>query len=116
MEERRRAKRLPVTLTLDVSTLYHQDMDLVKDINAHIEVVDISQEGIGFKSERELIIDYYFNANISLNNKDTLQSVIKIVRSQLLEGNMTMYGCEFVGISTILSYIFDEYDEKINKE
>lgn len=117
MEERRKAKRLPVTLTLEVSTLYHQDMDLVKDINAHIEVVDISQEGIGFKSESELPVGYYFNANISLNNKkDTLHSVVKIVRSQALEGNVTMYGCEFVGISTVLSYIFDDYDEKISKE
>lgn len=116
MEERRRAKRLPATLTLEVSTLYHQDMDLVKGINAHIEVVDISQEGIGFKSESELPVGYYFNANISLNNKDTLHSVVKIVRSQPLEGNVTMYGCEFVGISTVLSYIFDEYDKKINKD
>lgn len=91
MEERRRAKRLSVTLTLEVSTLYHQDMDLVKGINAHIEVVDISQEGIGFKSESELPVGYYFNGNISLNNKDTLHSVVKIVRSQPLGGNVIMF-------------------------
>ncbi|NLZ82265.1 MAG: PilZ domain-containing protein [Clostridiales bacterium] len=114
MEERRRAKRMPITLSLDVSNLYHQNMDLVKNINAHIEVVDISKEGLGFISESELPIGYYFNANISLNNEDTLHSVVKIIRRQPLEGNMRTYGCEFVGISTVLSYIFDEYNKKLS--
>lgn len=116
MKERRKAKRLPVNLTLEVSTLYHQDLEYVKGIDAHIQVVDISQEGIGFKSESVLPVGYYFNGNISLNNKDTLHSVVKKVRSQPLEGNVTMYGCEFVGISAVLSYIFDEYDNKINQD
>lgn len=116
MEERRRAKRMPVTLTLDIINLYKQDNILVTNLHAPIEVVNISKTGIGFISESILPLGYYFNANINLINQDTLRCVVKIIRSQPMEENKTLYGCEFVGMATILSYIFDEYDEKISKE
>jgi hypothetical protein len=41
--------------------------------------------------------------------------VVEIIRSQP-DDNATIYGCEFVGMATILSYIFDEYDDKISVE
>ncbi len=116
MEERRRAKRMPVTLTLDIINLYKQDNILVSNLHAPIEVVNISKTGIGFISESTLPLGYYFNANINLINQDTLRCVVKIIRSQPEEENKTQYGCEFVGMATILSYIFDEYDEKISKD
>ncbi len=116
MEDRRRAKRMPVALSLDIINLYKQDNVLVSNLHAPIEVINISKTGIGFISESVLPIGYYFNANINLISQDTLRCVIKIVRSQPHEGNTTMYGCEFVGMATVLSYIFDEYDERISKE
>ena len=116
MEERRRAKRMPVTLSLDIINLYKQDNVLVSNLNAPIEVTNISKTGIGFISESILPLGYYFNANINLNNQDTLRCVVKIVRSQPIEDKKTMYGCEFVGMATILSYIFDEYDDRISRE
>ena len=116
MEERRRAKRMPVKLSLEILNLYKQDNVNVSNINAPIEVMNISKRGIGFRSESVLPIGYYFNANINLNNADTIRSAVKIIRSQPEEGNMIQYGCEFVGMATILSYIFDEYDKKISNE
>ncbi len=116
MEERRRAKRMPVTLSLDITKLYKQDNILVSNLHAPIEVVNISKTGIGFISESILPLGFYFNANINLNNQDTLRCVIKIVRRQPLEDQKTMYGCEFVGMAAILSYIFDDYDESLGKE
>ncbi len=116
MEERRKAKRMPVTLTLDIINLYKQDNILVANLNAPIDVINISKTGIGFISESILPLGYYFNANINLINQDTLRCVVKIIRSQPLEENKTLYGCEFIGMATILSYIFDEYDEKISRE
>ncbi len=116
MEERRRAKRMPVTLSLDILNLYKQDNILVSNLHAPIEVINISKTGIGFMSESILPLGYYFNANINLNNEDTLRCVVKIIRSQPSEGNKFLYGCEFVGMATILSYIFDEYDQKISGE
>jgi hypothetical protein len=117
MEERRRAKRMPILLTLEISNLYKQNNILVENLHAPIEIINISKAGMGFITESVLPLGYYFNANINLsNNGDTLHCVIKIIRSQPMEGNKTMYGCEFVGMADILSYVFDEYDKKISEE
>ena len=117
MEERRKAKRMPVTLSLEILNLYKQDNVQVSNLHAPIEVINISKSGIGFISESVLPVGYYFNANINLGNEDTLRCVIEIVRNQpASDGKGTMYGCEFVGMATVLSYIFDEYDKRINNE
>ncbi|HWT76651.1 MAG TPA: PilZ domain-containing protein [Mobilitalea sp.] len=115
MEERRKAKRMPVTLSLEILNLYKQDNVQVSNLHAPIEVINVSQTGIGFISESILPLGYYFNANINLgNSEDTLHCVIEIIRSQQLEDNKTLYGCEFVGMATVLSYVFDEYDQNMN--
>lgn len=117
MEERRRAKRMPVTMSLEILNLYKQDNVQVSNLHAPIEVTNISKTGMGFISESILPIGYYFNANINLgDSKDILHCVIQIVRSQQLEDNKTTYGSEFVGMADILSYIFDDYDHKISEE
>ncbi|HKL79745.1 MAG TPA: PilZ domain-containing protein [Mobilitalea sp.] len=113
MEDRRRAKRMPVTLSLDIINLYKQDNVQVSNINAPIEVVNISKSGIGFQSESILPIGYYFNANINLVNQDTLHCVVQIVRSTPDEDGKFTYGSEFVGMAAILSYIFDEYNDRL---
>ncbi|NLO10508.1 MAG: PilZ domain-containing protein [Clostridiales bacterium] len=116
MEEKRRAKRMPIKLSLEISDLYKQDHVHVININAPIEVINISKSGIGFNSESILPVGYYFNASINLGEKETLHSVIKIIRSQPLEDRLTMYGCEFVGMAEILSFIFDAYEYKLVDE
>ncbi|MDF2538574.1 MAG: hypothetical protein K0S76_1595 [Herbinix sp.] len=113
MQERRKAKRLPATLSLEISNLYKQDNVQVSNLNAPIEVTDISKTGIGFRSESVLPVAYYFNANIQFGAEDTLHSVVKIIRSQPEAGNVTTYGCEFVGMADVLSYLFDDYDQKL---
>lgn len=117
MEERRKAKRMPITLSLEILNLYKQDNVQVSNLHAPIEVINISKTGIGFVSESILPIGYYFNANINMGDSDDiLHCVVKIIRSQAVEDNKHLYGCEFVGMATILSYIFDEYEEKTNIE
>ncbi len=116
MKEKRRAKRLPIKLSLEISDLYKQDYVHVININAPIKVLDISKAGIGFSSESKLPIGYYFNASINLGEKETLHSVIKIIRSQPLEDNLTMYGCEFIGMAEVLSFIFDAYEYKLAED
>jgi hypothetical protein len=115
VEERRKSKRMPVTLSLDIINLYKQDNIQVGNLNAPIDVVNISKSGIGFRSESILPLGYYFNANINLGNDDTLHCVVEIVRCQQ-DGKDNIYGCEFVGMATVLSYIFDEYDKRISEE
>jgi hypothetical protein len=116
VEEKRRSKRMPIQLSLQISDLYKQDYVHVININAPIEVVNISKTGIGFISESKLPIGYYFNASINLGDKETLHSVVKIIRSQPIDDKSTMYGCEFVGMAEVLSFIFEAYDCKLAEE
>lgn len=116
MEERRRAKRLPIKLSLEISDLYKQDHVHVMNIKAPIEVMNISKAGIGFISESILPLGYYFNASINLGEKETLHCVVKIIRSQPIDDRLTMYGCEFVGMAEVLSFIFDAYEFKLDED
>lgn len=116
LEEKRRAKRMPIKLSLEISDLYKQNYVHVININAPIEVTNISKSGIGFKSESKLPIGFYFNASINLGNRETLHSVIKIIRSQPIDDKLTMYGCEFIGMAEILSFVFDAYDGMLGEE
>ena len=114
MEERRKAKRMPVTLTLEICNLYKQDYVQVSDLHAPIEVVNVSQTGIGFRTKSVLPIGFYFNASINLGTEDTLHSVVEIIRSQP-DGDEIIYGCAFVGMADVLSYVFDDYDKKLQE-
>lgn len=116
MKERRKSKRMPIRLSLEISDLYKQDYVKVTNINAPIEVLNISKSGIGFRSESKLPIGYYFNASINLGDKETLHTVVKIIRSQPIDDKLTMYGCEFVGMAEVLSFVFDAYDYKLGEK
>jgi hypothetical protein len=116
MLEKRKEKRMPITLSLEISNLYKQDNVLVDHLNAPIEVVDISKSGIGFISQSVIPIGYYFNANINLgNDSDIIHCVVKVIWKEQAKDNYTHYGCEFVGMASILSYIFEEYDKSLGE-
>lgn len=112
MIEKRRSKRLPIKLTLELSSLFKQDNVKVENIKAPIEVENISKVGIGFRSKSTLPIGYYFNARLELGKEDNiLNCVIKIIRQEQKENDMYYYGCEFIGLANVLYYIFDEYEK-----
>ncbi len=114
MYDKRRSKRLPVELNLEISSLFKQDNVKVANINEPIEVFNVSKTGIGFRSKGELPIDYYFNACIQLGGPlSKLYTVVKIIRKEDIDEGYTIYGCEFVGMASVLNYIFDEYESKI---
>ena len=115
MEEKRKNKRLPISLELSVSSLFKQDNVKVDVKDAPIVVTDISKGGIGFESESILPIGYYFNARLVMGSSDSvLYTVVKIIRSSESEDGGIAYGCEFVGLAPVLGYIFDEYEAKMN--
>lgn len=117
ISEKRKAERLPIDLILGVSELFKQDNEVIKNVNAPIEVHDISRGGIGFSTEADMPLDYYFNARIQVTDdlKSAFYSVIKIIRKSELDGKRFSYGCEFVGFPPVLNYIFDDLEEKIAK-
>lgn len=115
MEEKRRHKRMPAELFLDVSSLFKQDNVKVDNIHAPIEVIDVSKSGIGFKSASVLPVGYYFNARLVLGDRidSVLNCVVQIIRNQVCEDGSYKYGCEFVGHAAVLDYIFDEYEKRL---
>ena len=110
MEEKRKNKRLPISLELSVSSLFKQDNVKAEVKDTPIIVTDISKGGIRFESESILPVGYYFNAKIEMGAQDSaLYSVVKIIRSAEGEEGRIVYGCEFVGLAPVLGFIFDEY-------
>ena len=112
MENKRRAKRVKVTLELTVSSLFDQDNDKI-NIDSPIMVKDISKFGLGFISKSILPMNYYFNAELNLGSDDsTLYCVVKIIRCEALEDDEYSYGCEFVGMAPVLDYIFEDLESR----
>ena len=116
MYDRRRHKRLPITMTLNINKLFKQDNVFINDISEEIDVVDISKTGLGFYCVDDLPLGYYFDAKIVLENeKNYFYCVIKLVRKEAVDEGY-LFGCEFVGLAEILSKKIDEYEEKIGHE
>lgn len=108
MIEMRREKRWPVNLELEITSLFKQDNVKVENINAPIEVFDVSKVGIGFKSKSVLPLGYYFNARLVLCKNDAVNCVVRIIRQQETEDGF-IYGCEIVGTASIMDYVFNDY-------
>ena len=66
MVEKRRYKRLPIKLLLEVSEVFKQDNDVITDLNAEVEVYDISKAGIGFTTSTVLPEGYYIVMVVNL--------------------------------------------------
>lgn len=114
--EKRRSKRIPITMHLDVSSLFKQDNVHVKNINAPIEITDISRNGIGFVTKSVLPIGFYFNSRLEFEKKnDSLNCVVQIVRRKQKDDGTTLYGCEFVGMPSIFDYIVDDIENEYLK-
>lgn len=116
MKEKRRYKRLPIRLQLEVSEVFKQDNDVIRDLNAEIEVFNISKAGIGFTTATYIPIDYYFNATIMLENAEQkILTVVKILRRAELDNGSYSYGCEFVGLAGIFDFVFEDYAKSIGE-
>ena len=112
IRDKRKSRRMRITLDLMVSTLFNQNDDLIS-IDSPIEVKDISKGGIGFVSKSILPLDYYFNAALNLDGEQSvLYCVVKIIRCEALEDDEYSYGCEFVGMAPVLDFIFEDMEHK----
>ena len=92
--------------------MFKQDNVHVSNINAPIEVVDISKFGIGFVTTSVLPIGYYFESRLEFENEnDCLNCVVRIVRQKKLDDGKYIYGCEFIGMPSVLDYIFEKIEQ-----
>lgn len=117
MEEKRRYKRSPIHLTLEISEVFKQDNDVIKDLNTEIEVFDISKDGIGFFAPAYIPEDYYFNATIQIGSSNQkVMTVVKILRRTETEDGRYRYGCQFTGLAGIFDNVFEIYEHSVSSE
>ena len=115
MQDQRHSKRLPVNISLKIESLYRQDHEVLEDLNESIVVQNISKTGIGFEASHELPLNYYFNAHITIDDEKHFFGVLKIIRKDSMEQRY-FYGCEFVGLASVLSSYIDEYQKEVETE
>lgn len=108
--ERRKYRRLPIDLHLEVDEVFKQDNVIINNLNASITVFDISRSGVGFLSQASLPLGYYFRGRINLENKDFFYVVIQIVRVAVADDDTLVYGAEFVGLAPFLADKVDHYE------
>jgi len=116
VNDRRKYKRLPIELHLEVDEVFKQDYVVIKDLNASVSVFDISKNGMGFISQASLPLGYYFRGRINLGDGDFFYVVIQIVRAHIAVNNNKVYGAEFVGLAPFLAEKVDKYEKKLNKQ
>ncbi len=113
--ETRRSQRIPIDMHLEVFSIFKQNHVHVNNINASIDIVDISKHGIGFVSKNVFPIGFYFDSKLYFkDNNNSIKCVIRIVRRKKREDGLTLYGCEFVGLSPVFDYIFDDIQKEYN--
>lgn len=113
--ERRRFRRLPIELRLDITHMFEQSFEAMKRVDAELFVFDISKAGIGFISEAELPINYYFNSKIKLDHENFFYAVLKIVNKRNTEPNGFIYGAEFVGLAPFVASRIDAYEKTLRE-
>lgn len=108
--ERRKDKRFPFEITLNIQELYKQDYVKIEDLDEEFQVTNISKSGLGFSCQHELPLDFYFNAKITIDAEKFFFTVLKIIRTAK-EDDDFHYGCEFVGLAEILSSAIDGLED-----
>jgi hypothetical protein len=111
--ERRKHKRLPIELHLEVNSVFKQNHVIINNLEAEIEVFDISKTGLGFYSQADLPLEYYFNGKIKLGESSYFYAVVQIVRKFQKEEGKNSYGAEFVGLAPFLASKIDEYERAL---
>ena len=112
MNDRRKHKRIPFTMTLEIQDLFRQDYEVIRGLNEAISIENISKSGLGFLCQHELPVGYYFNTKIVFDEKMYFYCVIKILR-KIPQEQGYYYGCEFIGLAEFLANIIDKYEREV---
>ena len=93
MEEKRKAKRIPLEGNLAMNRLDGGKAEIVP-----VQIVDVSKTGIGFECARDLSIGSLYALELVLWTKEKIDTFINITRCNV-SGNKKIYGATFVGIT-----------------
>ena len=117
MEEKRKGKRTDLDLNVSLGMITEDESAEKQYID--VEITDVSKYGLGFKTDKQLLVGDCFDARIQIWTKEIIDAVLKVVRVQEMEDQegMYQYGCIFVGMTDTDSLkiqiyqMFSEEDE-----
>lgn len=98
MEEKRRDRRLDLEVSIELERLDQNDITTLKMIR--VNVTDLSSAGMGFHTAQPLENGALYDTRITIWTKETIQSVIRIVRCEEIGENMYHCGATFVGLTS----------------
>ncbi len=103
--EKRKYKRSVLNATIQL-----RQCNGVEHKKISVDVNNLSREGLGFFSSKELTIGDYYDTEIVIWTKEVIQVVIKIVRkTEIPDKNEMFYGGEFIGLSENEKFRIDVY-------
>ena len=100
MQERRRSNRMKIDVSIKLDPVKNCESDTtnLKKEEFTVELVNLSKDGLAFKSDEKLQLNTYYDTNVVLWTKETFDTVIEIVRMENYGDGPTLYGCRFIGI------------------
>ncbi|MBE5937475.1 MAG: PilZ domain-containing protein [Lachnospiraceae bacterium] len=99
MEEKRRAKRMDIDVTVKLSQIRNtKNLAGLKTEEFGVELTNVSETGIAFRSSEELKLNTFYDIHMEIWGKKRFDTVIEIVRMENNGDEMTMYGCRFIGL------------------
>ncbi|GEM_PF-1125333 len=98
-QEKRKSKRMNIDMTIKLDSLAtKKDTSTLSKDAFSVELVNVSLDGLAFKSSEELKLNTFYNAEMRLWSNDVFNNVIEIIRMENKGDAETLYGCRFIGM------------------
>lgn len=97
--EKRKSRRTDISVMISIRQLGDKFVSGYSPDTVEVHVIDISQDGIAFESDHNFKKNSYYDTVITLANKESISTVIEIVRDKNNGDKDIVYGCRFIGIS-----------------
>lgn len=98
-EDKRKSRRMDINAKIQLKKIQNTIISNTNDQEIEVHVVNISKDGIAFKTKELLAFNGLYDTEIVLSNKERFSSVIKIIRMENTSEPEILYGCHFVGIN-----------------
>ena len=110
VQEKRRSKRMGINVKIKLQKVTNNMTNFgFKEEEFEVNVVNISKDGIAFRTKEMLALNSFYDTKVVLWTKETFDTVIEIVRMENTGEEETLYGCRFVGISSADQFKIDVY-------
>ncbi len=115
--EKRKSRRTDVNVYISLRQLDDKYVSGYAGDTVDVNVINISKDGMAFKSDYKFKSNTYYDTVVILANKERFATVIEIIRMSNSGDAETTYGCRFVGISKEDQFKIEVYqivDERKN--